>query len=90
MPLTPLTRLLDQYIDKPLGSYRDESTLIFLLKRRLTKKEYKIFWARVQGYPSREEMQKKLSLTEDRYEVLWQTVIRKINRDSIKRELFLY
>jgi len=86
--MTPLTHLLDQHILKPLGMYRDEATLLSVLKRRLTKKEYKILLANAEETFSRAETQERLSLDADRYDLLWKTLIKKINRDSIKRELF--
>jgi hypothetical protein len=88
--MTPLTQLLDQHIQKPLGDYLEEDALVLVLKRRLTKKEHKLLLARAHSTPTRTEIQAKLSLDDERYEALWQNVIKKINRDSIKQELFSY
>ena len=83
-----MRQTLDQIIDKPLGSYRPEPELRLALKRRLTKKEYKVLMARIDGTPSKEELLLKLRLDENRYEQIRQTIGKKLNLDSIKRELF--
>jgi len=86
---TPLTRLLDQSIHRPLGSYRDESELHWVLKRRLTKKEYKILLAQATGTPDTETVKARLSLDDHRYNALWQSILTKLNKDAIKQELFI-
>jgi hypothetical protein len=89
--MTPLTRIIHQNILKPLSTmYHDDDTLILILKRRLTKKEYKLLIARAQGESSEEQMREKLALDTERHEILWQKIVKKLNNDAIKRELYSY
>lgn len=83
-----LTRGLDRLIEKPLGNYCPEAELRMILKRRLTKKEYKIFQAEIEGSPSKEELLVKLRLDPDRYGELRENIRKKLNLDSVKKELF--
>ena len=77
-----MSRTLERIIEKPLGSYRPEAELRLALKRRLTKKEYKVLMARVEGTPSKEELMAKLRLERNRYEEIWHTIGKKLNLDS--------
>ena len=89
--MTPLTHLIHQNILKPLSTtLHDETTLIPILKRRLTKKEYKLLTARAEGESSEERMREKLALDTERHEILWQKIVKKLNNDTIKRELYSY
>ncbi len=89
--MTPLTQQLETLILKPAGTaFAEEARLIPILKRRLTKKEYKLLIARAEGTPAREALQQKLALDDDRYEQLWQNIVKKLNNDTIKRELYSY
>jgi hypothetical protein len=86
--MTPLTQELNRHITKPLGLYHDDVALTSILRRRLTKKEYKVLMACVLKTPTREELQNKLSLDDKRYDAIWNTITKKLNNDTIKRELF--
>ncbi len=88
MTHTPLTPTLETIITKPLGHYRDETTLHETLKRRLTKKEYKVLVQLVEGLPLLEDLMTKLSLDSERYEHIVASLRKKLNYDRIKRELF--
>ncbi len=89
--MTPLTQQLNTLILKPTGAaLQEDAQLIPILKRRLTKKEYKLLIARAEGTPTREALQQKLALDDDRYERLWQNIVKKLNSDTIKRELYSY
>jgi len=88
MTHTPLTPTLQTIITKPLGNYRDEAILHETLKRRLTKKEYKVLCQQAEGLPTLEELMTKLSLDAERYEHIVVSLRKKLNYDRIKRELF--
>ena len=83
-----IARGLERIIEKPLGAYRPDAELKFTLRRRLTKKEYRILLAEIEGTPSKEALLDKLRLEPDRYDQLRDNVRKKLNLDSIKRELF--
>ena len=88
MTHTPLTPTLQMIITKPLGNYQDEAILHETLKRRLTKKEYKVLCQQAEGLPTLEELMTKLSLDAERYELIVVSLRKKLNYDRIKRELF--
>ena len=88
MTHTPLTPTLQAIITKPLGNYCDEAILHEILKRRLTKKEYKVLCQQAEGLPLLEELMTKLSLDTERYEQIVASLRKKLNYDRIKRELF--
>ncbi len=88
MKHTPITPTLQTIITKPLGSYHDEAILHETLKRRLTKKEYKILCQQADGLPPLEDLMTKLSLDSERYEHIVASLHKKLNYDRIKRELF--
>ena len=85
---TPLARLLTQIIRKPLGTLRDDAALTLVLKRRLTKKEYALLTARAAGTPTRATLQARYGLDDTRYQTLETSITKKLNRDTIKRELY--
>lgn len=67
---------------------KDEDELKAILKRRLTKKEFK-FYGMKNDSISAEEIVKALDLNEKRYEEMNITVIKKINSEKVKNELTL-
>ena len=83
-----MTKALEQYIIKPLGAYCDETTLKATLKRRLTKKEYKLLMQQVLGTPPLGELMDKLALDEAQYAERVESLKKKLNNDRVKRELF--
>ena len=88
MTLTPLTPTLRTIITRPLGSYRNEATLREILRRRLTKKEYKVLIQLAEELPPLEELMTRLSLDSERYGQIVASLRKKLNYDRIKRELF--
>jgi len=83
-----LTTVLSGHITKPLGSFCEEHTLKETLRRRLTKKEYKILMQEILDTPTLPELMSKLSMDQTRYQTSRKNMIRKLNHDPIKRELF--
>ena len=67
---------------------KDEDELRLILKRRLTKKEFKFYNMKNDGR-SNEEIVKDLALDDKRYEEISVTTIKKINSEKVKNELTL-
>ncbi len=89
MHTKPITETLKQKIRKIDGAFRTEEELKLILKRRLTKKEYKILFAEIAGHPERSELMEALRLDEQRYRELRENLEKKLNLEKIKREFFL-
>ena len=87
IPSEKLVERLNGIVEKPLGKLNDPETVEMVLRRRLTKKEFKLFVAELEGVPGGEMMQ-RLRLDEKRYRELTANIRQKLNRDSIKRELY--
>ena len=81
------TESLLKRIDKLVGTLRSDEQLQEILKRKFTKKEYKVFVAFEEG-KSIEEI-KALVKEDDEKEVekIYQTAIKKLNQEIFKREL---
>ena len=87
IPSEKLHERLNELIEKPLGKLRDPEELEMVLRRRLTKKEFKLFVAEIEELPMAGVME-KLKLDVKRRRELSAGIRQKLNRDSIKRELF--
>ncbi len=83
-----LTELLSSYIKKRTRALKEEETLKEILKRRLTKKEFKIFTYICEGVSEAEQMQ-KLSLDEKRYKEVKTKAEKKVNFHDLKEELMV-
>ncbi len=75
-------------ITEPLGTLCTEEELVWVLRRRLTKKEYKVFKAEISGEPDAGTLRATLRIDAKRHEELTRSVTRKLNSDRLKRELF--
>ncbi len=84
MTLTDGLRRDIKIIEKDL---KDEAQLKKILKLRLTKKEYKTLLAINEGQ-SDEYMKEKLSLDDERLQDIKDTIIRKLNYEKLKYELY--
>ena len=73
---------------RPQRKFRSEEELRLLLKRRLTKKEYKILFLGLESQ-SEEEIRTKLKLTQQRYAELRNRIRIKLNKSPLYGELFL-
>ncbi|WP_292654825.1 hypothetical protein [Nitratifractor sp.] len=82
-----LRETIEGMIDKPLGRMRDEEAVEWVLRRRLTKKEFKVLMGPLRGV-SDAQLQEKLKLDTQRLKEIRSSIRRKLNRDSIKRELY--
>lgn len=81
-----ITRLLEENIKKLDRPLKSEEALIEILKKRLTKKEFKVLMLMVDSV-SKEEQLQKLSLDEKRYEEVKTKALKKVNFNDLKEEL---
>jgi hypothetical protein len=79
-------KLLEKSIKKLTAPLKKEDALIMILKRRLTKKEFKILKYMVEDI-AEEVQREKLSLDEKRYQEVKTKALKKINYHDIKEEL---
>ena len=81
------TNSITKHITKLVGTLKSEDELQEILKRRFTKREYKTFIASEEG-KNIDEI-KTLLKEEDTKEVekIYQTAIKKLNQEILKREL---
>jgi FixJ family two-component response regulator len=82
-----LSRYIESKIDKPLGRLRGEEELEWVLRRRLTKKEFKVLQGTLQG-TSEESIKSKLKLDDERLDRIRENIRHKLNQDRIKLELY--
>lgn len=82
------TQLLEKNIKKLTTPLKVEDELVTILKRKLTKKEYKTLFFIAQDIPKDEQLQ-KLSLDEKRYDEVKIKAFKKINFNDIKQELMV-
>ncbi len=80
------TQSLEKHIEKLVGILKNEDELKEVLKRKLTKKEYKVFVAYEEG-KNIEEIKTLISADEDRVKELYKNVCKKLNQEKIKKEL---
>ncbi len=81
-----LTALLETNIKKLSAPLKSEVELREILKRRLTKKEFKILTYLLDEMPIEQQL-KKLSLDEKRYEEVKTKALKKVNFHDLKEEL---
>lgn len=81
-----LTQSLEKHIDKLVGTLKQEEELLEVLKRKLTKKEYKVFIAFEEG-KSIDEIKDIVRNDEERIEELYKTACKKLNQELFKKEL---
>ena len=84
----PLQQYIISVVTHPRLPLKDEMSLKEVLKRRLTKKEYKIL--DVLAYSKNtQEVCTKLKLDAPRYNEIVAVLIKKLNQEKIKQELAL-
>ncbi len=83
-----LRELLNEVIKKRSLPLKSEDEIIAILKRRLTKKEFKILTFLAQNIPQNEQCQ-KLSLDDSRYAEVKTKALKKVNFHSLKSELMV-
>jgi FixJ family two-component response regulator len=82
-----LSQYIAAKIDKPLDKLRAEADLEWVLRRRLTKKEFKVLSGDLRGTPE-EAIKSKLKLDDERLAQIRESIRHKLNQDRIKRELY--
>ncbi len=74
------------HIEKLVGTLKDEEELKEVLKRKFTKKEFKVFVA-MENKEDIEEISKLISDDKNRVEKLYKSACKKLNQEKIKQEL---
>ena len=77
---------IEKHINKLVNPLKNEEALLESLKLKLTKKELKLLKAWAEGTDI-EQLQKDLSLDEERYGELSAKLIKKLNQEKIKQEI---
>jgi len=85
---SPLRDELERHIRKLIKPLKYEEDLNSILKVKLTKKEFKIFkaWANSEDLSA---LLKKLSIDDERYNILKEKLIKKINQEKFKQEVMI-
>ncbi|MDX9743307.1 MAG: hypothetical protein RBT59_05775 [Arcobacteraceae bacterium] len=65
---------------------KSEDEIVEILKKRLTKKEFKYYMMRMEGI-EKELMQKELKADDERFDEIETTTIKKLNAEKLKYEL---
>ncbi len=65
---------------------KQEEELITILKKRLTKKEFKLYTMRYENI-SKEDICDELKLQQNRYDDMLITILKKLNYEKLKSEL---
>ena len=73
-------------IRKLVGDLKEENELIKVLKRRLTKKEFRYYKLKVENATTK-DMLKELGVDNERFEEIEAQTILKLNQEKIKQEL---
>ncbi|WP_321469611.1 hypothetical protein [Halarcobacter sp.] len=81
-----LTKSLLFNIDKLVGTLKTEEELKVVLKRKFTKKEFKVFVA-MEDKKDIKEIAKLINDEEERVEELYKAACKKLNQEKIKKEL---
>ena len=83
------TNSLLKHIDKLVGTLRDDEELKEVLKRKFTKKEYKVFVAFEEG-KSIEEIKTLVKDDAESIEKHYKVACKKLNQEKMKKELVSY
>ncbi|MFY9074446.1 hypothetical protein OZZ08_05715 [Malaciobacter mytili] len=73
-------------IDRLVGTLKPEEELQEVLKRKFTKKEYKVFVA-IESGESFEDLEKIMKDDKKRIEELYKNACKKLNQELFKKEL---
>jgi len=82
------TQELNKDIKKLVGILKDEEQIAEVLKRKLTKKEFKYFKLKIENVDEA-TMQKELQCDGERFDAIKKQTILKLNQEKIKKELVL-
>jgi len=80
------TDSLIKHIDKLVGTLKSEEQLQEVLKKKFTKKEFKVFVAFEEG-KTLEEVKQIVNDDDERIEEIYKAACKKVNQEKIKKEL---
>lgn len=80
------TQELTKDIKKLVGTLKDENLLLEVLKRKLTKKEFKFYKMKIENEDV-DIICKELHCDKERYEEIKKQTVLKLNQEKIKKEL---
>mgnify|MGYP001415187650 CR=1 FL=1 len=80
------TKSITNNIDKLVGTLKSEDELQEVLKRKFTKKEFKVFVA-IESGQSIEDLKKSMKDDKERIEEIYKTACKKLNQELFKKEL---
>jgi len=83
-----LTDSIFNTIDKLVGRLKSEEELTLVLKKKFTKKEYKVFVA-MESKVEISEIAKEVRTDEDRVKEIYKAAQKKLNQEKIKKELVI-
>lgn len=73
-------------IEKLVGTLKSEEQLKEVLKRKFTKKEFKVFVA-IESNEEKTTIARELKMDSQRVEELYKSACKKLNQERIKQEL---
>ena len=82
------TEELTKDIKKIVGTLKSEEILIEILKKKLTKKEFKFYKLKIEN-TDEATIAKELQCDTERFEAIKKQTIVKINQEKIKKELII-
>ena len=83
------TEAIELNIDKLVGSLKHEEELEEILKKKFTKKEFKVFVAFAEG-KSIDEVKTIVNDDDERINEIYKTACKKLNQEKIKKELVFF
>lgn len=83
------TEAIELNIDKLVGNLKDEEELEEVLKKKFTKKEFKVFIAFSEG-KTIDEVKTIVNDDEERINEIYKTACKKLNQEKIKKELVFF
>ena len=86
--MSTLTDILEEIIRKLIKPLKSEEELKEVLKKRLTKKEYKLLESMVLGIDEEQRIE-SLNLDKESYKKLLIKLTKKLNQEKLKQELMV-
>ena len=83
------TEAIELNIEKLVGNLKHEEELAEILKKKFTKKEFKVFVAFAEG-KSIDEVKTIINDDEERINEIYKTACKKLNQEKIKKELVFF
>lgn len=80
------TEAVTKHIDKLVGTLKDEEAIVEVLKRKFTKKEFKVFTG-IECGVDKKTVATHVKSDEQRVEELYKNCCKKLNQELFKKEL---